>query len=80
MATYTVKIESVCAGGEHIAIGLYKDGVKIKTKQINKSDAITDDADLTDVILFLIKRSIADNTANTAAKRKAAIESLQVVT
>ena len=78
MAKYTMKIERVCSGGEHITIGLYKDGVKIKTKQINKTDAITDDADLTEVLIFLIKRSIADNSANTAAKRKAAIEGVVI--
>ena len=80
MATYTLKVESVCTGGEHIGIGLYKNAVKVGTKQITRSDAITDDADLTEVIIYLIKRAIADNNANTAAKRKAAIEGLQVVT
>ena len=80
MATYTLKIESVCTGGEHIDIGLYKDSVKVGTKQITRTDAITDDADLKDVIIYLIKRAIKDNNANTAAKRKTAIEGLQVVT
>ena len=80
MATYTLKIESVCTGGEHIGIGLYKDSVKVGTKQITRTDAITDDADLKDVIIYLIKRAIKDNNANTAAKRKTAIEGLQVVT
>ena len=80
MATYTLKVESVCTGGEHIGIGLYKDAVKVGVKQITKTEAITDDTDLTDVIIFLIKKAIKDNNANTAAKRKAAIEGLQVVT
>ena len=80
MATYTLKVESVCTGGEHIGIGLYKDSVKVGTKQITRSEAITDDADLTDVIIYLIKRAIKDNNANTAAKRKAAIEGVQVET
>lgn len=80
MATYTLKIESVCTGGEHIGIGLYKDSVKVGTKQITKTDAITDDTDLTDIIIYLIKKAIKDNNANTAAKRKTAIEGLQVVT
>ena len=80
MATYTLKVESVCTGGEHIEIGLYKDAVKVGTKQITRTEAITDDADMTDVIIYLIKRAIKDNNANTAAKRKQAIEGLQVVT
>ena len=80
MATYTLKVESVCTGGEHIGIGLYKNAVKVGTKQITRSDAITDDADLTEVIIYLIKRAITDNNANTAAKRKAAIEGVQVET
>ena len=80
MATYTLKVESVCTGGEHIGIGLYKDSVKVGTKQITRTEAITDDADLTDVIIYLIKRAIKDNNANTAAKRKAAIEGVQVET
>ena len=80
MATYTLKVESVCTGGEHIGIGLYKDSVKIGVKQITKTEAITDDTGLEEVIIYLIKRAIKDNNANTAAKRKAAIEGLQVVT
>ena len=79
MATYTLKVESVCTGGEHIGIALYKDGVKVKVKQITREDATTYDADLTDAIIFLIKRAIKDNDANTAAKRKAAIEGIRVV-
>ena len=78
MATYTMKVEAVCTGGEHITIGLYKDGVKVRNKEITKSEAITDDADLTDVLIFLIKRAIKDNNANTAAKRKAAIEGMVI--
>lgn len=80
MATYTLKVESVCTGGEHIGIGLYKDAVNIGTKQITRTEATTDDADMKDVIIYLIKRAIKDNNANTAAKRKAAIEGIQVVT
>ena len=79
MATYTLKVESVCTGGEHIDIALYKDAVKVGVKPITRSEAITDDADLKDVIILLIKRAIKDNNANTAAKRKAAIEGLQVI-
>ena len=80
MATYTLKVESVCPGGEHIGIGLYKNAVKVGTKQVTRTEAITDDADLKDDIIFLNKRAIKDNNANTAAKRKAAIEGVQVVT
>jgi len=80
MATYTLKVESVCTGGEHIGIGLYKDSVKVGTKQITRTEAITDDAGLEEVIIYLIKRAIKDRNANTAAKRKTAIEGLQVVT
>jgi hypothetical protein len=80
MATYTLKVESVCTGGEHIGIGLYKDAVKVGTKQITKTEAITADTDLTEVIIYLIKKAIKDNNATTAAQRKAAIEGMQVVT
>lgn len=52
MAIYTMKIDSVCTGGEHIGIALYRDAVKVGV----------------------------NNNANTAAKRKTAIEGLQVVT
>ena len=79
MATYTFKVEAVCSGGEHVDIGLYKNSVKVGIKAITRADAITDDADLKDVIIYLIKRAIKDNNANTAAKRKAAIEGIQVV-
>lgn len=79
MATYTLKIESVCTGGEHIDIGLYKDASKIGTKAITRTGALTDDADIKDVIIYLIKRAIKDNNATTAAQRKAAIEGIQMV-
>lgn len=79
MATYTLKVEAVCTGGEHIGIGLYRDAVKVGTKQITRTEAITDDADIKDVIIYLIKRAIKDKNANTAAQRKAAIEGIQVV-
>ena len=79
MATYTMKIDSVCTGGEHIGIALYKNGVKVKVKQITKTDATTDDADLTEFLIYLIKRAIKDSNANTAAQRMAAIEAIRVV-
>ena len=79
MATYTLKVESVCTGGEHIGIGLYKDAVKVGTRQILRSDAIDGSTDITDIVIYLIKRAIKDNNANTAAKRKQAIEAIQVV-
>ena len=78
MATYTFKVASVCTGGEHITIGLYRDGSKVGTKQITKSEALTDDADLKDVIILLIKKAISSSSSTTAAQRKAAIEAIQV--
>jgi hypothetical protein len=79
MAVYTLKVESVCSGGEHITIGLYKDGVKALNKQITKTNAITDDASLSDILIYLIKRAIKDKSANTPAKMKTAIENIQVI-
>lgn len=76
MATYTFKVESVCTGGEHISIGLYKDGEIIGMKQITQTEAITDDADLKDIIIYIIKRAIKDKNASTNVQRKIAIESI----
>ena len=42
-------------------------------------DAQLEFAGLEEAIIYLIKRAIKDNNANTAAKRKAAIEGLQVI-
>ena len=79
MATYTMTVDSVCSGGEHIVIGLKKDGAQVASKIITKTEATTDDANLTDIMLYLIKRAIKDKIANPAAKQKTAIEAIQVI-
>ena len=76
MATYTVKIESVCPGGEHITLRLYKDGVAAKALRTTKAELTDGDVDVVDAVGFLCRRAIKDANANTNAKRKTAIEGM----
>ena len=78
MATYTVKIVAVCAGGEHITLRLYKDGVARNVLQATKSELMDDSVDVIDAIGFLCRRAIKDANAKTNAQRKAAIEGMVI--
>jgi len=78
MAVYSFKIESVCAGGEHITLGLYRDAVKVGTKPLTKTEAMASDADFSDVAIYLIRKAINEHNATTPLQRKAAIEGIQV--
>lgn len=78
MASYTLKIDSVCAGGEHITLQLYKDGVAKKKIQLNKSDIADADTDVSEVIIFLAKLAAKSAGATTAVQRKAAIEGMVI--
>lgn len=77
-STYTVKIESVCSGGEHITLGIYKDGSKDGRIEVTKSDIVGTDLTWKDVIAFLLRKAVNNAGATTAAQRKAAIEAVQV--
>lgn len=78
MADYTLKINSVCAGGEHITLQLYKDGVAAKKIQITKSELMNSDVDITDAIVFLARQAIKSAGATTNAARKTAIEGMVI--
>lgn len=75
---YTVKIESVCAGGEHIALRLYKDGVAVKIIRTTKSELTNTDVDIADAFGCLMRKAIASAGAKTNAARKAAIEGMVI--
>ena len=78
MANYTLKVEAVCAGGEHITLQLYKDGVAKKKITLNKSEIADADTDVSDVIIFLAKLAAKSAGATTPAQRKAAIEGMVI--
>ena len=78
MANYTLKIDSVCAGGEHITLQLKKDNVNVKKIQITKTDAMDGDVDISDVLIFLIRQAIKNAKATTNAQRKTAIEGMVI--
>jgi len=77
-ANYTLKISSVCAGGEHITLQLYKDAVAVKKIIINKTDAMQSDVDISDTLILLIRQAIQNANATTNAARKAAIEGMVI--
>lgn len=76
--TYTFKIVAVCDGGEHIRVRILEDGVATGVRVINKTDVLTDDTVLTDIMENLFKRAIKNASATTATARKTAIEAIQV--
>lgn len=77
--TYTFKIVSVCDGGEHIRVRILEDGVVAGVRVIDRSNVLIDDTALTDIMENLFKRAIKNASATTAAARKTAIESIQVI-
>jgi hypothetical protein len=84
MADYTLKLKSVCSGGEHITCDVYRDGVKIDTRMIPKSqivdpqlsiDQIVDpQLSIDEKIAVLMWWECKKAGATTPAQRKAAIE------
>ena len=78
MANYTLKIYSVCSGGEHITLQIYKDGVANKKFNITKSEVMGSDLNLEDTLLWLIRQAIKNAGATTNAQRKAAIEGMVI--
>ena len=78
MSNYTLKVAAVCAGGEHITLQLYKDGVATKKVQLAKSEIDDVDTDVSEVIIFLAKLAAKSARATTPAQRKAAIEGMVI--
>ena len=78
MANYTLKIDSICTGGEHITLQLYKDAVATKKIQITKEEVMNSDVDISDALMVLIRQAIKSAGATTNAKRKAAIEGMVI--
>lgn len=78
MANYTLKIDSVCPGGEHITLQLYKDSVAAKQIRITKTELMDGDVDLTDAVGFLCRQAIKLSGATTNAQRKAAVEGMVI--
>ena len=78
MANYTLKVEAVCPGGEHITLQLYKDGVAGKKITLNKSEIADANTDVSNVIIFLAKLAVKSAGATTPAQRKAAIEGMVI--
>lgn len=77
-SNYTITIDSVCTGGEHIRLQLKKDGVNIKKINVTKEDITNPEVDWDEVLGKLIRQAIKSASANTAAKRKAAIEGMVI--
>jgi hypothetical protein len=78
MANYTIKVAAVCAGGEHITLQLYKDGVAIKKIQTTKEEMMNSDVDISDALGVLIRQTVKSADAKTNAKRAEAIEKMVI--
>ncbi len=78
MANYTIKVAAVCAGGEHITLQLYKDGVAIKKIQTTKEEMMNSDVDISDALGVLIRQTVKSAGAKTDAKRKETIEKMVI--
>lgn len=78
MANYTIKIASICTGGEHITLQLYKDGIAIKKLQTTKEEVMNSDVDISDAMMVLIRQAVKSVSAKTNIQRKAAIEGVVI--
>ena len=78
MANYTIKIASICTGGEHITLQLYKDGIAINKLQTTKEEVMNSDVDISDAMMVLIRQAVKSVSAKTNIQRKAAIEGVVI--
>lgn len=79
MATYTVKVKSVCTGGEHITVTVSRDGKVVKDFLLTRTDLFQTELTWEDVLPFLIRQTIKTSGANTLAKAKTVVESAEWV-
>lgn len=74
MATYTVKIDSVCSGGEHIRLKVLRDGVEVKKFGVTRTDMLTNNLTWEEVLPFFLRQTIKKSGATTLAQAKTAVE------
>jgi hypothetical protein len=79
VATYTFRVISTCAGGEHIRIRVLEDGTAITSRVLNRTDIIDTKLTIDEVMEYLIHKIVKNSGATTPAQRKTAIEAASVV-
>lgn len=77
--TYTFKIVSVCAGGEHVQVRLLEDGISLGVYKLDKTDMLNSAVKVPDMMESLIYRILKNSGATTAAARKTAIEGASII-
>jgi len=78
MATYTVKMIKVCAGGEHVSMKIYRNGIEKKAIVLSKTELLNDEVEIESVLQFFIRHAIKSANASTNAQIKAAVEAMEL--
>jgi len=74
MATYTVKVEGQCSGGEHIRLAVLRNGVEVKKFGVTRTDMLTNNTDWEDALVFFLRQAIKKAGATTVSAAKTAVE------
>ena len=77
MAVYTVIVDGVCAGGEHIKLSVLKDGVEMRKFGVTKEEVLTHETNWEDVLVFFLRQAIRKAGATTLAQAKTAVEAAE---
>ena len=79
MATYQVVVDGVCGGGEHITLGLKRDGTRVNTHVVTKTEILQNETIFEDALIFFLRAAIKKAGATTMAQAKTAVEAAEWV-
>lgn len=79
MATYTVRNVSLCSGGGHVHLDIYRDGTKVAQRNFEREELLTRQISLDDVLFFLLREAVKSAGATTLQQAKAAVEAKEWV-
>lgn len=76
---YTFTIDSVCGGGEHLTISMYRNNEKYKTFNVSREDIVTGAYKTwPEVSPLLLAKALKSAGSKTDAEHKTVIESLVI--
>ena len=77
MAVYTVKIDGVCTGGEHIRLSVYVDGKLVEKTGITRTELLESKLEWKDVLPFFLRQKVVASAAKSLIDAKTAIEAVE---
>lgn len=77
MATYTIKVLGTCTGGEHIKLGVYRNGAFLKNISVTRTEVLQTDLNWDEVLPFFLRECIKRSGATTLAQAKTAVEAAE---